>query len=75
MLVYFSSQKHQDAFASAFGFFLIGYDFISQYTSPQGIGKEFFGVTDPMLWFFKVGELLSNTLVMLDTHTQLCVCL
>ena len=49
-----SLQKHQDAFASAFGFFLIGFDFLSGYSSPQNIHKGFFQVTDPMLWFFKV---------------------
>jgi len=45
--------KHQDAFASAFGFFLVGFDYISQYSSPQGIQVQFFGITDPILWFFK----------------------
>jgi len=47
-------QKHQDAFASAFGFFLVGFDYISQYSSPQGIQVQFFGISDPILWFFKV---------------------
>ena len=45
-------QKHQDAFASAFGFFLIGFDAISRYGST--IGLKFFALTDPVLWFFKV---------------------
>ena len=54
----FSSQKHQDAFASAFGFFLLGFDIISRYGTPQNIKLEFFGVTDPMLWFFKVSKIL-----------------
>lgn len=45
--------KHQDAFASAFGFFLIGFDSISGYSSPQNIPKAFFQITDPILWFFK----------------------
>lgn len=45
--------KHQDAFASAFGFFLIGFDFISGYSSPQNIPLSFFQLSDPMLWFFK----------------------
>jgi Amt family ammonium transporter len=45
--------KHQDAFASAFGFFFIGFDFISGYSSPQRIPRQFFRITDPMLWFFK----------------------
>ena len=49
----FSAQKHQDAFASAFGFFLLGFDAISQYTTPQNIQLQFFGITDPVLWFFK----------------------
>ena len=48
-------QKHQDAFASAFGFFLLGYDLISNYSTPQEIPQQFFGITDPVLWFFKVG--------------------
>ena len=47
-------QKHQDAFASAFGFFLLGFDVISQYTPPQNIPIRFFSITDPVLWFFKV---------------------
>lgn len=47
------SQKHQDAFASAFGFFLIGYDLISKYSTPQNIQPQFFSITDPVLWFFK----------------------
>ncbi len=46
-------QKHQDAFASAFGFFLIGFDLISYYSTPQDIPTQFFGITDPVLWFFK----------------------
>lgn len=45
-------QKHQDAFASAFGFFLVGYDVISQYLSTNPTG--FFRISDPVLWFFKV---------------------
>ncbi|XP_064402709.1 uncharacterized protein LOC135348427 isoform X3 [Halichondria panicea] len=45
--------KHQDAFASAFGFFLIGFDLISYYSTPQDIPTQFFGITDPVLWFFK----------------------
>ena len=51
-----SLQKHQDAFASAFGFFLIGFDAISKYSSP--VGRSFFALTDPVLWFFKVSKLL-----------------
>ena len=49
----FYMQKYIDAFASALGFFLIGY-YISDYQSPQCIEAEFFGITDPVLWFFKV---------------------
>jgi Amt family ammonium transporter len=45
--------KHLDAFASSFGFFLIGFDLISNYSSPQKISVEFFQITDPVLWFFK----------------------
>ena len=45
-------QKHQDAFASALGFFLIGFDAISLYGST--IAPGFFTLTDPILWFFKV---------------------
>lgn len=45
-------QKHQDAFASAFGFFLIGFDAISKYGSL--VSRRFFSLTDPVLWFFKV---------------------
>ena len=58
---YSTFQKHQDAFASAFGFFLIGFDTISGYTSPQAIPQSFFRVTDPMLWFFKVCLFNSTT--------------
>ena len=47
-------QKYQDAFASAFGFFLIGFDSISRYSSL--IGRYFFAVSDPVLWFFKVSS-------------------
>lgn len=43
--------KHQDSFASAFGFFLLGYDSISQYLSSNPV--RFFRITDPVLWFFK----------------------
>ena len=46
-------QKYIDAFASALGFFLIGY-YISDYKSPQCIKEKFFDITDPVLWFFKV---------------------
>ena len=52
MIIWF--QKYVDAFASALGFFLIGYDYISVYKSPQCIQAEFFSITDPVLWFFKV---------------------
>lgn len=51
-------QKYVDAFASALGFFLIGYDYISIYKSPQCIQTEFFSITDPVLWFFKVRVVL-----------------
>jgi len=47
-------QKYMDTFASALGFFLIGFDGISHYKSPQCINRRFFGVSDPVLWFFKV---------------------
>jgi hypothetical protein len=47
-------QKHQDAFASAFGFFLLGFDWISKFHSPQNIQPKFFGVTDPVIAFFNV---------------------
>jgi hypothetical protein len=46
------AQKHQDAFASAFGFFLFGYDYVSQYLGPYP--SKFFRISDPVLWFFKV---------------------
>ena len=52
-------QKHQDAFASAFGFFLLGFDIISRYSSSQHIHIQFFGITDPVLWFFKVAAVQS----------------
>ena len=48
-------QKHLDVFASAFGFFFLGFDLISHYTSPESIPIHFFDITDPLLWFFKVG--------------------
>ncbi|XP_065919159.1 putative ammonium transporter sll1017 isoform X2 [Dysidea avara] len=44
--------KYMDAFASALGFFLIGFGSISGY-SPQCIGVKFFDISDPLLWFFK----------------------
>ena len=47
-------QKYLDVFASSFGFFLIGFDAISDYSSPQGKSHQFFQITDPILWFFKV---------------------
>ena len=56
----FPPQKHQDAFASAFGFFLLGFDVISRYSSPQGIHVQFFGITDPVLWFFKVATVTAD---------------
>ena len=56
----FHLQKHQDAFASAFGFFLLGFDVISRYSSPQGIHIQFFGITDPVLWFFKVATVIAD---------------
>ena len=52
--IFSCSQKHQDAFASAFGFFLLGFDWISRYPSPQNIRARFFGVTDPVISFFNV---------------------
>ena len=58
-------QKHLDAFASAFGFFLIGFDYISYYSTPRElfISRAFFQVTDPMLWFFKVHTIMVGELV------------
>ena len=53
-----------DAFASSFGFFFIGFDAISYYLSPQGIDSEFFEITDPVLWFFKVFLIATITLYM-----------
>lgn len=47
-------QKYLDVFASSFGFFLIGFDAISHYSSPQDKPLSFFQITDPVLWFFKV---------------------
>ena len=47
-------QKYLDTCASAFGFFLIGFDAISHYGSPQGVHIAFFRITGPVLWFFKV---------------------
>ena len=49
-------QKHLDVFASAFGFFLIGFDLISRYNSPERIPLRFFDLTSPLLWFFKVED-------------------
>jgi len=46
-----------DAFASALGFFLIGFDGISGYKSPQCVDPRFFNISDPVLWFFKVSTL------------------
>ena len=43
-----------DAFASAFGFFLIGFDGIARYSSAESANAHFFKVSDPLLWFFKV---------------------
>ena len=54
MVLLLCVQKYIDAFASALGFFLIGFDGISGYKSPQHIGFKFFDVSDPVLWFFKV---------------------
>ncbi|KAL5463170.1 hypothetical protein EMCRGX_G032047 [Ephydatia muelleri] len=45
--------KHMDAFASAFGFFLIGFDGIARYSSAESANAHFFKVSDPLLWFFK----------------------
>ena len=50
---YCISQKHQDAFASAIGFFVIGFWLIG-YSSSQDIPYHFFDVKDPLLWFFRV---------------------
>ena len=46
-----------DAFASALGFFLVGFDRLSGYKSPQCIHLRFFDISDPVLWFFKVNML------------------
>ena len=53
----FNTQKHMDAFASAFGFFLIGFDSIARYSSMESARAHFFSVSDPLLWFFKVRAL------------------
>ena len=50
-------QKYMDACASALGFFLCGFDYISHYQSPSCIEENFFNVTDPGLWFFRVSKL------------------
>ncbi|KAL5463208.1 hypothetical protein EMCRGX_G032087 [Ephydatia muelleri] len=45
--------KHMDAFASAFGFFLIGFDTIARYSSRESAHAHFFSASNPLLWFFK----------------------
>jgi len=47
-------QKYMDACASAFGFFLIGFDYIARYRSSHCMYNTFFETYDPVLWFFKV---------------------
>eukprot|EP00731_Ephydatia_muelleri_P027903 Em0019g776a len=42
-----------DAFACAFGFLLVGFDRISQYVSKEDVAVRFFGVTDPLVFFYK----------------------
>jgi len=43
-----------DACASAFGFFLIGFEYIARYRTSHCIQDKLFGIYDPVLWFFKV---------------------
>ena len=64
-----------DAFASAFGFFLVGFDGISNYNSPQCIGYRFFGVSDPVLWFFKVNLLSARIAINFCNSSPLLVML
>ena len=47
-------QKYMDACASAFGFFLIGFNSIARYRSYHCIHDTFPDIYDPVLWFFKV---------------------
>lgn len=49
-------QKYQDAFASAFGFFLFGFDYISGYHT--NYSKSFLSVSEPTMWFFKVSTII-----------------
>ena len=68
----FYMQKYIDAFASALGFFFIGY-IISDYQSPQCIDNKFFEISDPVLWFFKVIIECVPTVVMVTTNVYITV--
>ena len=48
-----------DAFASAFGFFLVGFDFILGYVSEDCPELPSFGVQKPLLWVFQVWTLVA----------------
>ena len=70
------TQKHIDAFASAFGFFVVGCDLITYYSIGYPVHRKFYNVQQPLLWFFKVrgseylkwvGDLKYVSLVL--THT------
>jgi Amt family ammonium transporter len=45
--------KHIDAFASAFGFFVVGCDLITYYSIGYPVHRKFYNVQQPLLWFFK----------------------
>ena len=64
------SQKYMDAFASALGFFLVGFH-ASGSKSQQCLSYRFFDISDPVMWFFKVNMLLAQLTITLAT-VHLC---
>ena len=56
-----TSQKNTDTFASAFGFFLIGCDFVAGVVADDyPVVRAPFQVQEPLLWFFKVWKFCSD---------------
>lgn len=60
-------QKLLDVFASAFGFFLIGYEIVSGYHFHEN--DEFYQLRSPLLWFFKVKAPLLQILL----YNHVCI--
>jgi hypothetical protein len=65
--------KNTDTFASAFGYFFLGCDFITEFVANDfPVNRKFFEVQLPLLWFFEVHNIYSNHCLLILLH-EFCI--